>query len=73
MNGPHLLRSERLAGTQHYIESAHHMQHHGALHSFRNLHLSCKNVPLCVEVGTLQTVKATFAYLHHLRMLQESL
>ena len=66
VDGPALLGAKLFAERQYYVESSHHMERHWAVVLLGQRHLCGKDGALRFEIGTAQSVEATFAHLYHL-------
>ena len=66
VDGPALLGAKLFAERQYYVESPHHMERHRAVVLLGEGDLCGKDGALRFEIGTAQSVEATFAHLHHL-------
>ena len=66
VDGPALSGAKLFAERQNDVESPHHMERHGAVVLLGQRHLCGKDGALRFEIGTAQSVEATFAHLYHL-------
>ena len=72
VDGPLPARVVTLVGFEDEVEGPHHMEGHRTLKILGEDNLRIEHCPLSLDVGTAQTVEATFSDLFHLGVCQQS-